>query len=1113
MERIFATILSVMMGLSGTAPPAQPPADPAPTPPAAAAPAGDGAAAEAPAPRPVLPPGIWAGPARSYVLMEGKDGLVQVIGEGSSSPSFVPFSNIRQIAEGDAGRFVLLRDGTVWWEDRATEPATWRELTGLTDVYQIAVGKADILTLHGGGRARRLTLTDGSIDEVPLSRVTQVTAGDGWYMVLRGDGTVWGTGDNTLGALGASAPYAVLTDWVQLPIAEVKQLIAGGGTAYFVKADGSLWGVGSNAFQTLGRSVANWTGVPVPLPFPFKVRELAASPDGRNLYALSTANEVWGLGANDAGQLGGTVPSGRTANVEGTPVKLPPRNIVAIAAGNSFLLTRHASGAVQGMGLTATGQLGMSSPDPLFHYQKPLSLPVLTDPVEMATAAATSAMTQPAFLPLARKLIWSLPSGTERDQLQARIDQIEDGYVSRAAELITQAEGQWSLDDLRSADGLLPFLRPANRTPLMDRVSALWEQAVSADTVAPAAPQAALNQGLIAITARDQGAPPFVSSGIREIRFRLDGGEWQTYQEPVALPEKATSLTAYAIDGAGNESDMATWNVAISQAEAAVSAVESFRRVTTREEIAPAEELMAAAAASMEDMIPGDTARELAKRLADASRRVRRGFTSSVLPQLLQEAEDTIRPLRVHEPEGSLIQEARAKLERIRPYIEAITTSDRDHLRLRFHRLDSDLAMAEARHLTHAASTIKTNTRSTREEITAHHRALDEASLAVAALPEGETRTTLTNTLTQVRGHLQPLWTASLLKEAQSLLAGDLTLEALDQAEFLLARARAELAGTANPSTRNTYERQVRDADFKAEIRRVSIAVNQATEMAGAVTSWEDVPAVEAQLVLVEHLIAHIDAGNAGKHAVVTGLRTAKGILIEAQAALALADAEVSLDPEDITRADNLIRQVAYASRAKYSDRLGLLKQVMRATDAVTAAETAFAEWHKEMQKYNPNAFVQLGITRQYDAYVKGMASAANLIEELPDDAELDSVRARKRQLERRLADLDVHRDATALVMQIVQKKTLKTPIPEVDIRIGPDWLLQLPALHEETLIPALGLERPTWVSFAPDIAPVDERGHVTTQKPGKATILAWTTKGVVRFNIEVLTDSSLPKP
>lgn len=36
--------------------------------------------------------------------------------------------------------------------------------------------------------------------------------------------------------------------------------------------------------------------------------------------------------------------------------------------------------------------------------------------------------------------------------------------------------------------------------------------------------------------------------------------------------------------------------------------------------------------------------------------------------------------------------------------------------------------------------------------------------------------------------------------------------------------------------------------------------------------------------------------------------------------------------------------------------------------------------------------------------------------------------------------------------MQVFQKKEPIDPIPEVEIKIGPDWLTQLPALHERAI-------------------------------------------------------------
>jgi len=83
----------------------------------------------------------------------------------------------------------------------------------------------------------------------------KVAAGEGYYIALKKDGSLWGWGYNKSGGVGASTVYETQqapirighdNDWVKVITGE------GGGASFGIKADGSLWAWGYNRDNQLG---------------------------------------------------------------------------------------------------------------------------------------------------------------------------------------------------------------------------------------------------------------------------------------------------------------------------------------------------------------------------------------------------------------------------------------------------------------------------------------------------------------------------------------------------------------------------------------------------------------------------------------------------------------------------------------------------------------------------------------------------------------------------------------------------------------------------------------------------------------------------------------------
>lgn len=222
-----------------------------------------------------------------------------------TSPSPTPVSGLDQVTS-IVHRYALRADGTVW---------AWGP--------------------NGSGQLGRGWHATEGFGPVPaqvknLSNVTGIAASYFTAYALRSDGTVWGWGDNTSGALG-SGTTATQSD---LPIqvvglTDVTAIAASSGTGYALRSDGTLWAWGNNINDDLGNGTSDGSSTtPVRVSNLTGVTAIAAG--GNSRYALRSDGTVWSWGSNVEGQFGNTTASG-FSNV---PVQVPTlTGVTAVAAG------------------------------------------------------------------------------------------------------------------------------------------------------------------------------------------------------------------------------------------------------------------------------------------------------------------------------------------------------------------------------------------------------------------------------------------------------------------------------------------------------------------------------------------------------------------------------------------------------------------------------------------------------------------------------------------------------------------------------------------------------------------------------------------------------------
>jgi len=164
------------------------------------------------------------------------------LGNGSTANSSYPvqvtvsagvdLENITAITAGDRFALALKNDNTVW---------VW----GYNGSGQIG----DNTTTN---RTRAVQLMSSGL---ALSGVTAITAGVSHSLALRNDGTVWAWGMNIYGQLGdgtitttggPSIPVQVLAE-PGMPFTDVTDIAAGNGFSIALKGDSSVWAWGRNA--------------------------------------------------------------------------------------------------------------------------------------------------------------------------------------------------------------------------------------------------------------------------------------------------------------------------------------------------------------------------------------------------------------------------------------------------------------------------------------------------------------------------------------------------------------------------------------------------------------------------------------------------------------------------------------------------------------------------------------------------------------------------------------------------------------------------------------------------------------------------------------------------
>ncbi|MCL1793885.1 MAG: hypothetical protein FWG34_08445, partial [Oscillospiraceae bacterium] len=243
-------------------------------------------------------------------------------------------------------------DGSLWaWGDNSVGQ--------LGDGTVTTYDYDDYLNVIGFENNNKLTPTH------IMDNVAQVSAGAGYTMVIKSDGSLWAWGENGFGRIGDGTT----TDGYE-PVHimdNVAQVSAGEYHTMAIKTDGSLWALGNNDYGQIGdgtASIFNPTmGITIKYDYkstPVHIMDNVAQVSAGEYHtmAIKTDGSLWAWGNNDYGQIGDGTTTDRYERVLIMEPVYIMDNVAQISAGEMYTMAIKSDGSLWAWGYNGNGQIG-----------------------------------------------------------------------------------------------------------------------------------------------------------------------------------------------------------------------------------------------------------------------------------------------------------------------------------------------------------------------------------------------------------------------------------------------------------------------------------------------------------------------------------------------------------------------------------------------------------------------------------------------------------------------------------------------------------------------------------------------------------------------------------
>jgi alpha-tubulin suppressor-like RCC1 family protein len=494
-------------------------------------------------------------------------------GVGSKKvPTLHPYlSNVNRISthEYALDGFAFLNDGTIkYWgwnqygelgNNTTTAVTTPKTFTALTDVKDIAVGMDYVLYLLNNGNVyssgnygSQLGIgSNTAIKKTPtlissISNISRIYAGDDSGFAISNTGTVyvWGSSSN-IGLGGSSKSTPTVLSGINGN--NVVKIVASSANTYILMNDGTILSTGTNGHGQLGYIQDS--------PYPYTFSQIPAIDDAIDVacglnYALILRSDgsVYAMGYNYYGQLGlgyndtadhfgATIP-GLTLVNDTIPPDAPTLSpsITTPTNGNVVVTVNYPSDAV-------VKQYKIGVADDWINYTSPLLITENASIYARCQDAAGNWSSENSIhinnIDKIAPVITIDPYSTDPTNKDITVTaSVDKGTLNTTSHTFTQ-------------NGSFDFVA----TDSAKNVTTKTVEIANIDKDAPSKPIISINENKLTIVSGADG-----ESGVKEILYQLDNGNWMAYSDIVILPDGTYVINAKTVDNAGNESNFDSYN-------------------------------------------------------------------------------------------------------------------------------------------------------------------------------------------------------------------------------------------------------------------------------------------------------------------------------------------------------------------------------------------------------------------------------------------------------------------------------------------------------------------------------------------------------------------------